>query len=199
MAEVSELDAMKIAFDALSKLEPERRSRAARWLVEALGVEVAAPELSDPSLGDYADREPTGGPSGAPAGRQTPKAFLAAKKPKTAVERVACLAYYLTHDRETSTFKTKEVVALNTEAALPKLANAVRDVNNAADASGFLASAGRGDKQITSRGEALVEALPDREAVKKALEDHPYKRRTRRSSARSSSARRTTTGKSARG
>lgn len=181
MTGLSELDAMKAAFDALSKLEPEERSRAIKWLVEALNVEVAAPDApqSNPGGQPGATVTAAAGRAGmaAEAKAKTPKAFLAEKKPSTAIERVACLAYYLTHSRDTPTFKTKDIVALNTEAALPKLANAARDVNNAASAGGFLASAGSGAKQITTRGEALVEALPDRDAVKQALEDHKFKRR----------------------
>ena len=37
----------------------------------------------------------------------TPKQFLAQKKPENNYERVACLAYYLTHYREMLHFKTR--------------------------------------------------------------------------------------------
>src|SRR5687767_3371055 len=36
----------------------------------------------------------------------SPKAFLAQKKPQTDIERIACLAYYLTHYIEMPHFKT---------------------------------------------------------------------------------------------
>jgi hypothetical protein len=46
-----------------------------------------------------------------------PKEFLLEKQPSTDVERIACLAYYLTHYRETLKFKTLDLAKLNTEAA----------------------------------------------------------------------------------
>ena len=51
------------------------------------------------------------------ASRESPKDFLFRKEPNTDVERVACLAYYLTHRRGTNHFKTIDISKLNTEAA----------------------------------------------------------------------------------
>jgi len=53
------------------------------------------------------------------------------KQPRTDVERVACLAYYLTHYRNTPYFKTLDLGKLNTEAAQPKFSNAAYASNNA--------------------------------------------------------------------
>ncbi len=61
----------------------------------------------------------------------SPKEFLLQKQPKTDVERVACLAFYLTHFRETPFFKTIDISKLNTEAAQPKFSNAAKSVDNA--------------------------------------------------------------------
>ena len=61
----------------------------------------------------------------------TPKEFILQKQPHTGVERVACLAYYLTHYRDISHFKTLDISKLNTEAAQPKFANAALSVNDA--------------------------------------------------------------------
>jgi len=44
-----------------------------------------------------------------------PKRFFLEKQPRTDVERVACLAYYLTHYRDTPHFKTIDLSKLNTE------------------------------------------------------------------------------------
>ena len=54
----------------------------------------------------------------------SPKEFLLEKQPRTDVERIACLAFYLTHYRDTPHFKTLELSKLNTEAAQQKFANA---------------------------------------------------------------------------
>lgn len=65
-------------------------------------------------------------------------------------------------------------------AAGQKFGNLPRDIDNADRGSGFIVSARKGVKQLTTRGEAVVEALPDRDAVKQALQEHPY--RAKRSS-----------------
>ena len=73
----------------------------------------------------------------------SPKDFLFDKSPVTDIERVAVLAYYLTHYRELPHFKTLDVSKLNTEAAQAKFANAATSVNNAVKA-GLLAAATKG-------------------------------------------------------
>jgi hypothetical protein len=111
-----------------------------------------------------------------PAAASSPKSFLAQKDPKTDLERMTCLAYYLTHYRSTPKFKTRELAALNTDAAWPNFSNPGVAVANAT-ASKYLSPAGGGKKQITVQGERLVDALPDREKVKNL----PTKRRRKSS------------------
>jgi hypothetical protein len=57
---------------------------------------------------------------------------------------------------------------LNTEAAQVKLSNAAYAVEHATSA-GYLAPAGKGNKQISAIGEIYVQALPDRVAAKAAI------------------------------
>ena len=97
-----------------------------------------------------------------------PKEFLFQKQPSTDIEKVACLAYYLTHYRETPHFKTEDISKLNTEAAQIKFSNAAFAVANAASA-GLLVQAGKGNKQISATGERFVEALPDKVAAKQVI------------------------------
>lgn len=47
----------------------------------------------------------------------SPKEFLLEKLPQTDVERVVCLAYYLTHYEDTPYFQTIDISKLNAEAA----------------------------------------------------------------------------------
>ena len=47
----------------------------------------------------------------------SPKEFVLQKQPRSDVDKVACLAFYLTHYRDTPHFKTLEISKLNTEAA----------------------------------------------------------------------------------
>lgn len=95
----------------------------------------------------------------------SPKEFLIDKEPRTDVERVACLAYYLTHYLNTPHFKTLDISKLNTEAAHPKFSNPTVAVDNATKLK-FLVPAAKGMKQIGALGEQFVRALPDREAAK---------------------------------
>jgi len=121
--------------------------------------------------------------AGAPAnsgGNVTPKQFLAQKRPTTEYERVACLAYYLTHTRNTPQFKTNDLTALNTEAAQRKLSNPSVAVGDATTKYGYLSSAGDGKKQITNLGEIVVDALPDREKVKQAIAENRTRKKKRK-------------------
>lgn len=101
----------------------------------------------------------------------TPKQFLAQKKPENNYERVACLAYYLTHHRDTPHFKTGNISKLDTESA-HHFTNAALFVQHATTTYHYLSAAGGGMKQITTLGEAVVEAMPDRTKVKAAIEEH---------------------------
>jgi len=98
----------------------------------------------------------------------SPKEFLRDKSPKTDLERVACLAYYLTHYRATPHFKTVDLSTLNTEAAQPKFSNATLAANNALTA-GLLVQARKGNKQLSAAGETFVQILPDRDEAKASL------------------------------
>jgi restriction endonuclease Mrr len=107
------------------------------------------------------------------------KDFVMQKQPKTDVERVACLAFYLTHYRDARFFKTLDISKLNTDAAQVKFTNAAYAVANA-EKAGLLAPAQRGQKQLSAVGEQFVLALPDHEAAKAALANLRKRRRTRK-------------------
>src|SRR5215469_2649697 len=92
----------------------------------------------------------------------SPKEFIMQKQPRTDVERVACLAFYLTHYRNTPHFKTLDISKLNTEAAQSKMSNVYVAVDNATK-TGYLVPALKGTKQISGAGEVFVQALPDRQ------------------------------------
>lgn len=113
------------------------------------------------------------------------KEFLREKSPKTDIERVVCLAYYLTHYRNLPHFKTLDISNLNTEAAQPKFSNAAFTVVNATNA-GLLVPAVKGAKQLSAAGELFVQALPDREAAKASIENMRTKRKARKKSAKTS-------------
>lgn len=114
----------------------------------------------------------------------SPKDFLRDKLPQTDVERVACLAYYLTHYRGLQFFKTLDLSSLNTEAAQPKFSNAAVAVSNAIR-SGFIVQASKGSNQLSSAGEVFVQALPDREAAKANLSNMRVKKRSKKTPSKS--------------
>lgn len=107
------------------------------------------------------------------------KEFLREKSPKTDIERVVCLAYYLTHYKDTPHFKTLDLSNLNTEAAQPKFSNAAFSVVNATNA-GLLVPAVKGSKQLSAAGELFVQALPDRDAAKASIENMRTKRKVKK-------------------
>lgn len=109
----------------------------------------------------------------------SPKEFLRDKKPVSDVERVACLAYYMTHHRDTPHFKTVDISALNTEGAQPKFSNASMAVDNATKA-GLLVQAIRGSKQLSASGEHYVQLLPDRDAAREMIKSSNVRRKARR-------------------
>jgi hypothetical protein len=162
----TELNAIQEALAALWPLDEEARARAVAGIAGALGVVGG----SVGPTGRVAARTPLA--DGA-ADLGSAKQFLASKAPRSDVERITVLAYYLTHARGTPHFATRELNEINTEAAGPRFANASYTASNAIKKSGLLAPAPSGMKQITARGEALVEALPDRQAVAAALEAIP--------------------------
>lgn len=156
----------------LLPLDPYSRLRVYRTIGTLFGLEDSYPKVT----GDAAklSREPRFTSSG----KLTPKEFLLQKEPNTNVERVACLAYYLAHHRDTPHFKTTDISKLNTEAAQTKLSNASYAVRDAVNA-GYLAAATKGMKQLSAKGEQYVEALPDRNAAK-ATRPRGKSRRSRR-------------------
>ena len=109
----------------------------------------------------------------------SPKEFLFQKQPRTDVERMAALAFYLTHYRDIPQFKTLDLSKLNTEAAQPKFANAAASANNAVK-QGYLLSTTKGQRQLSAAGERFVAALPDRDAAREALTQGAPRRRSRK-------------------
>ena len=78
------------------------------------------------------------------------------------------LAYYLAKVDNLTQFKTADITRISKASAL-RVADHSLAVQHAANSYRYLASAGRGVKQLTPLGEAVVDALPDREKVKTAI------------------------------
>jgi hypothetical protein len=149
---------------ALRRLPPDSRQR----LIETISTFFNAKlPYTSPT------RNPPNGPTSSASAFSetrpiTAKQFVLEKEPRTDVERIACLAFYLTHYADTPHFKTVDLSRLNTEAAQPKFSNAAVSVENATK-MGYLVPAIKGHKQLSAVGERFVQALPDREAAKAAM------------------------------
>jgi hypothetical protein len=167
----AEIQAFQSIVNALNPLNDEARRRLLESAATLLRIEHRS--QTPDRLAVSTDSLPLvqAGRSAAPFSSDTemsPKEFLFEKKPQTDVERIACLAYYLTHYRATPHFKTMDLSLLNTEAAQPKFSNTAFSSNNAVKL-GYLVPSTKGQRQISAAGERFVLALPDRAAAKEAL------------------------------
>jgi len=164
------VDALKQMLDIMNNVDPESRQR----LIQSLATFFDLSHVATSGAHTVGHKR-----EGIPFSEEkvlSPKEFLFQKKPQSDVERVTALAYYLTHYRDTPYFKTLDISKLNTEAAQAKFSNAAYAVENAAK-YGYLVPASKGNKQLSASGELFVEALPDREAAKVAMQSARPKRK----------------------
>ena len=176
-----ELQAIQNILDALEPLDESQRQFVLRTVADRLGLPAPGGTGSGAAAGTGAGGGAGSGASGgaAAAGEGlSPAKFMALKKPASDIERITCLAYLLKRSG-TSIFVTRDLSKMNTTAAGGEFSNASFAANNALKAH-LLAKAGGKNKQLTMLGELVVEALPDREAVKKVIEEHKPKRKTNR-------------------
>jgi hypothetical protein len=175
-----EIRALQQVLDALQSLSPEARTRIVQSAAMFFG-------LGGTLIQSRMETAPRPLQAGRPIGvafsadtSMSPKEFLLDKEPRTDVERIACLAYYLTHYRDTPHFKTIDLSKLNTEAAQPKFSNAAESAKNAVKL-GYLVASTKGQRQLSAAAERFVQALPDREAAQQAMAPLRKRRKPRRS------------------
>ena len=150
----NDLDVLTGIITALKKLSKEDQKRTLQSVAMFLNISVQ--ESNSPSVISALSRNTSVSvPSKASFSEDrtlSAKDFMRDKGPRTDIEKATCLAYYLTHYKDTPHFKTIDISALNTEAALPKFSNASIAVDNATR-TGFLVQANKGSKQISAAGE----------------------------------------------
>lgn len=171
---INEIEVLKKVDELLSNLSDEERGRIfdytlAKYKVQSskMGTSTASSKLNPPDFDTMSIKE-----------------FMTAKKPNGFYERVTCLAYYLEKIQGLEGFKTVEITQANKDARLSPMSNPTFFVNDAASKYGFLTPIGNAKKALSPRGEALVEALPDRQKVNEVLEEFPVKRKASKKSAK---------------
>lgn len=177
---INEHDALKVVDLQLEQLSPEERQRVFDWISMKYKITPPTASSSPPGLGAAV-------PKANLLSNGTVKDFISLKKPDGYYERIACLAYYQEKHENKDGLKTVDIVQANTDAKQTKLPNPSMYVNHAAKTYGFLIPIGKGKKALSARGEAVVDALPDRAKVQTALTDHPLKRRNSKKKKKSKS------------
>jgi len=170
-AHMDDFESLKRIIDCLRPLDEDGQIRLIKSAITFLRLDANFGGLRATTS------QPTNSPSGFPQPassfatrtEMSPKQFLNEKQPANDIERVVCLAYFLTHFRSMAEFKTLDISKLNTEAAQPKFSNPSVPVENATQRSFLVATSG-GNKQLGAVGEQFVQALPDRDAAKAVLE-----------------------------
>jgi hypothetical protein len=174
----SELEGFTQIVSAIQSLPEDAQMRVMKSVLTFLGWTDSIPKRAEGGL-QVTTQSPTNQSTFSDDRTPSAKTFMLEKRPITDIEKIACLAYYLTHYRATPHFKTLDLSKLNTEAAQVKFSNAAKAVDNAT-ANGLLVQAGKGNKQISAMGELYVQALPDREAAKAAIAHARPRRKTKR-------------------
>jgi hypothetical protein len=169
-----ELEILNKLLADLHDLDPEARTR----ILQTVSTYYQMGPVHQTRVQSIKEQEPAPGPFSEDRSMSV-KDFVMQKRPMTAVERVAVLAYYLTHYRDVPHFKTLDISKLNTDAAQPKFANAAVAVDNATK-MGYLVPAPKGSKQLGAAGEVFVQLMPDREAAKEAMASVRPRRKIRK-------------------
>lgn len=179
MAEINNVEALTTILSLLKELDSDAQRRTIQAVITFLDIPWPSNQKEMVSKNYHSSDLPKNEVSFSENRAISPKEFIRDKAPRTDIERIACLAYYLTHYRDMPHFKTIDLSSLNTEAAQPKLSNATYAVDNATKA-GILVQAVKGSKQLSAAGEYFVQALPDRDAAKATLSNLRPKRRTKK-------------------
>jgi hypothetical protein len=184
MANNFSIETLTTILNALKDLDQEAQTRTIQTVITALDLSIGSSDKSYRNSYNIDHREPSINVVSFSENRSiSAKDFLRDKSPRTDLERVTCLAYYLTHYKDQQFFKSVDLSTLNTEAAQPKFTNISVAVDNATSA-GYLVQAGKGSKQLGSIGEVYVQALPDRDAAKAAISHMKVKRKPRKANAK---------------
>ena len=177
---LSDSEVISKLISIFERVSPDNRSRIFNTVGAYLGFGSDSPSKASSIRQDSFARSTAGALASFTEDRSlSAKEFLLQKQPHTDVERVACLAYYLTHYLNTPHFKTVDISRINTQAAQIKFSNPAFAVANATN-YGYLTQAGKGFKQLSAFGEQFVNVLPDRDAAKAVMSSGRRRRALRK-------------------
>jgi hypothetical protein len=173
-----EINDLVVVLKVFDQLNQDSKQKLIHMVATHIGTEGIASNAHNTRSGT---KSPTNyAPSFSADRSMSVKEFLLEKQPRTEVQRVACLAYYLTHYREQPHFDNLDVSKLNTEAAQIKLSNPSRTIDNALKTGYLVPAAAKGKKQISAAAERFVELLPDHEAARAAMSSFRSRQRRKR-------------------
>ena len=171
--------AFQHVINVLLPLESDLRERTYATVATFFGYDAPQVGLASPGTGRAAGERSPPDVYIAPHETPSPKDFLLQKQPNTDVERIVCLAYYLTRYRGVLHFTAGDIHELNTEAAQIEFVYAAEAMSRALK-NGFLAvprrmGMSRGMRLLSEQGERYVDALPDQAAARAVLQKpkHP--------------------------
>ncbi|MGZ4037872.1 MAG: hypothetical protein ACXVPQ_08595 [Bacteroidia bacterium] len=171
---MSEIDALKAIDSYLDQLTNEQRTWIFNFIMSKYGL---SHTNNQHIVKNGSTQAMNNGGSDSSTGEMSIKQFLAMKKPEGFYEQITCLGYYLEKHGGLESFNTKDITIANTDARALKIPNPSMYVNHTQLTYGYLSAVGGGKKALSARGEAVVEALPDRDAVRAALENYPMKKK----------------------
>lgn len=173
---ITEYDALKGVDELIEPLEPEERKRVFDYVngkYKIYSSQIAVPNATQ--TGAFNSTMPPGvATSTAPVVAGNIKSFVLAKRPKDPYEKIACIAYYLEKVEGLEALTRKNITQAFEDARLSPMSNPSLFINRTANTHGYLTPLGK-NKALSPRGEALVDALPDREKANIALADHPVR------------------------
>jgi hypothetical protein len=158
--------ALVAVIKALESLKESDR----QWVLQSAASKFNATIQQHAGAGNSGGTTTPAGGGSAPADVQSAitkkdaRAFIRIKKPSTDVQRVACLGYYLSQTTGQHGFSSKDVAKAHTDSGGSAI-NMTRALDNATRASKYLSNRGKREKQLTTLGEDVVNALPDQAAV----------------------------------
>jgi hypothetical protein len=169
----------------LEPLTPQEQTHILQTVLTWLHLKDAPIQVQQPQqISPDSQSRPTSSDKYPFSGRTeiSPKEFILEKEPKTDLERLTCLGYYLTHYRNHPYFKTEDLSKLNTDAAQRQFSNAAYTAKNAVRDGYFVQAPKKGFRQLSALGEQYVQALPDREAATKLrqrMRTHTWRSRSK--------------------